>query len=247
MAHRKLFLATIENGVSETSMALSRLPVEVHPVPVSRIEPCIDAAEVEHIRARLNDFDWIMFTSANAADVFFRCVGPSPDTLSPRMACIGPNTADHVRSLGYTVEYVAPTHTGDSFAQTFAQTYGQTSGNILLPRPEKMASSIIEHLSRKGFAITPLVMYRTTPLPIEEMPAIAFEPSDIFVFLSPSGIRHFRRRYAVPDDAAVFVIGPTTAAAAADQGFSRIYKASESSRDGLLDVLREFLDNDPQP
>lgn len=241
---RRLFLATIENGVSEAVSALAGLPVELHSVPVSRITPCQDAGELSRIAAGLNGFDWILFTSANAVAVFFSLLPAPAVEPFPRIACVGPNTAEHVKKLGRRVDFVSPEHTGDGFADAFARMHGAPPPAVLLPRPEKMGSDLVGRLTRAGVKVTECVIYRTEPLPPGQPPVPAFTHTDLFVFMSPSGARHFCRRHAIPAHAPVFAIGATTAGTIRELGCANVNVAEESSRDGLVDAIRRFLDNE---
>jgi uroporphyrinogen-III synthase len=245
-ARRKLFLAVIENGASDADSALAALPVEIHAVPVSRIVRCADNGQLAEISARVGEFDWVLLSSANAATIFFDLVDV-PLSGSPLIACVGPNTAACVRQLGYSVDFVSSEHRGDAFAEEFACAHGASPITVLLPRPEKMGSQLVERLTRAGIAVTQMILYRTEALPPESLPDLDLHASDLFAFMSPSGARHFGRRYAIPKGTAVFAIGPTTAAALVELGCDHVRTADEFSRDGLLDAVRAFLDNESQP
>jgi len=246
-AQKRLFLAAIENGASEAETALATLPVALHRVPVSRIVRCADPCQRAEIANTLSAFRWILLTSANAATVFFDLVALPQSGSRPHVGCIGPNTADCVRRLGYTVDFVSPEHRGNAFAEAFVRVHESTPGRVLLPRPEKMASPLGERLARAGIEVTQMVLYRTEALPPESLADLDFNDSDLFAFLSPSGVRNFTRRYTIPQRATVFAIGPSTAAALAQLGYENLHTAEAYCRDGLLDTVRGFLDNGDQP
>ena len=118
---------------------------------------------------------------------------------------------------------------------------------MLLPRPEKMGSDLVERLAGAGIAVTQVVLYRTEPLEAGAAKAPSFCDSDLFVFLSPSGFRHFSRLHPIPKKATAIVIGPTTAAALAAAGHANVVVARQACREGLLDTVRSVLNNSPQP
>ncbi len=240
---RKLFLAVVENGAAETDAALATLPLDIHPVPVSRIVRCACRRELAETAARMPRFDWLLLSSANAATIFFELVNIAPTAFSPRIACVGPDTAARVQALGYRVDFISPEHRGDAFAEAFAQAHGEEAVSVLLPRPEKMGSHLAERLHDAGINVSQLVLYRTEALSPDSMPDLHFDPADLFAFLSPSGVKHFLRRYAIPQGADVFAIGPSTAAALSESWKGSVHTAQASSRNGLLDAVRAFLDN----
>jgi uroporphyrinogen-III synthase len=244
---RRLFTATIANGAAETESALAGLPVEFHAVPVSRIERVFHAEAVDGIFSRLHEFDWVFFASANAASIFLEHLTPSPGAFVPRIACVGPNTADFVERRGFAVSLVSEVHTGAALAEEFLARHGQERPSVLLPRPEKMGSDLLERLAAAGIAVTQLVLYRTEPLDASAAQKLTFCNSDLFVFMSPSGVKHFTRLYPIPEKAAAIAIGPTTAAALAAAGHANVVVAKRACREGLLDSVTFILNNSPQP
>lgn len=243
---RRLFTATIANGAAETDSALATLPVEFHAVPVSRIVQTCTPEALERVHARLDSFDWLLFASANAAGLFFGPLHPSARGKVPRIACVGPNTAEFVRRMGYPVALVSEIHTGAALAEEFIARHGQNHPSVLLPRPEKMGSDLAERLAGAEIPVTQVVLYRTEPLDPETAEPIAFSDADLFVFMSPSGVKHFTRLHPIPENATAIAIGPTTAAALAAAGHGKITVAARACRDGLLDTVRSILNNSPQ-
>ncbi len=244
---RRLFTAAIANGAAETEQALAGLPVEFHAVPVSRIVEIFHCEELDGICSRLHEFDWVFFTSANAASIFLGHLAPSPGGFVPRIACVGPNTADFVRRTGYAVSLVSKAHTGAALADEFIARHGREHPSVLLPRPETMGSDLVERLAGAGIAVTPLVLYRTEPLDADAVQALRFRDSDLFVFMSPSGVKHFTRLHPIPERATAIAIGPTTAAALVAAGHANTVIAAQACREGLLDTVTLILNNSPQP
>lgn len=240
---RRLFTATIANGAAETESALAELPVEFHAVPVSRIVQTCHFDELASIFARLHEFDWVIFSSANAASIFLGHLTPSPSDFVPRIACVGPNTADFVERMGYAVSLVSEVHTGAALAEEFIARHGQGHPSVLLPRPEKMGGDLVERLIGAGIPVTQLVLYRTEPLDEGAAQALRFCDSDLFVFMSPSGVKHFVRLHPMPEKATAIAIGPTTAAALAAAGHANVVVAGRACREGLLDTVRSILNN----
>jgi uroporphyrinogen-III synthase len=244
---RRLFTATIQNGAAETESALAELPVEFHAVPVSRIVETFHREELDGIYARLHEFDWVILSSANAAAIFLGHLTSSPGEFVPRIACVGPNTADFVARMGYAVSLVSEVHTGAALAEEFIARHGKDRPAVLLPRPEKMGSDLVERLIGAGIPVTQLVLYRTDPLDPGAARTLTFRDSDLFVFMSPSGVKHFTRLHPIPETATAVAIGPTTAAALTAAGHANVVVAERACREGLLDTVLFILNNSPQP
>ena len=244
---RRLFTATIADGAAETESALAELPVEFHAVPVSKIVQVCGSEALDRVFARLRDFDWIFFSSANAASIFLEHAPPSAHDIAPRIACVGPNTADFVERMGFAVSLVSEVHTGVALAEEFIARHGQEHPSVLLPRPEKMGGDLAERLTAAGIPVTQLVLYRTDPLDADAAQALTFCDSDLFVFMSPSGVKHFTRLYPMPAKATAIAIGPTTAAALAAVGHANVVTAERACREGLLDTVTSILNNSSEP
>ena len=245
--NRRLFTATIANGAAETESALAELPVEFHAVPVSKIVQTCSQEALDRVHERLDRFDWLMLSSANAAAIFLGSLPAARRGAVPRIACVGPDTADFARRIGHAVCFVPEIHTGAALADEFIARHGKGHPRLLLPRPEKMGGDLVERLTGAGLSVTQLVLYRTEPLDGEAAEKLSFRDSDLFVFMSPSGVKHFTRLHPLPEKATAIVIGPTTAAALAAAGHANVVIAPKACREGLLDTVRSILNNSPQP
>jgi len=243
---RRLFTATISNGAAETESALAELPVEFHGVPVSRIVQTCTQETLDGYYAKLDTYDWLFFASANAAAIFLGNLPSFRRGSVPRIACVGPNTAEFIKRMGFVVRLVSEIHTGAALADEFIARHGQDRRSVLLPRPEKMGSDLVERLEEAGIPVTQVVMYRTEALEGHCAKKWEFCDSDLFVFMSPSGVKHFTRLHPLPEKATAVVIGPTTAAALSAAGHAKVVVAPKACRESLLDTVRSILNNSPQ-
>src|ERR1700680_651178 len=102
---------------------------------VSFSEPS-DTAELDRTILSLGEFDWILFTSANAVRFFSgRCrklgVEPSQDGTY-RCAAVGPATASAVAAEGFPVDHVAQEFLGAALARELSESI--SGKKIVLPR-----------------------------------------------------------------------------------------------------------------
>ncbi len=241
MAQQRVYMPIIDNGAAETDTLFSELPIEFCPLPVARITLVYTREEAQQIIAQLPSFDWLCFTSANAVALFFALPLPSSIPHFPKIACIGPNTAEAVKKAGRNVDFIAKMHTGTAFVQSFLQENKEESVHVLLPRPKKVATDVEALLSAAGQRTTPWIMYENRPIETKNTAQPVFTASDWFVFRSPSMVRYFLRKYTLPTHALAIAIGPVTADALEGAGHKNIYTAAVSSRTGLVDALRACL------
>ena len=91
---------------------------------------------------------------------------------------------------------------------------------ILLPGPERRLPEPVATLADSGFAVTALPLYRTEPVPADELPPAPFLPGDVVFFASPSAVRACVAAWADRPDCVA--IGETTAAAAREAGWTPV-------------------------
>ncbi|MFG6376504.1 MAG: uroporphyrinogen-III C-methyltransferase, partial [Desulfovibrio sp.] len=91
---------------------LAALGAEVIECPVIRVDPLEDYSVLDAAIGKLGDYDWVVFTSANGVDYFFRRLnqaGLDSRALAPcKLAAIGPGTAAALGCRGRGGAGVAP-------------------------------------------------------------------------------------------------------------------------------------------
>ena len=104
----KVVATSAEGGSSRLAAKLESAGFEVVECPLIRIDP-IDGPPI-----RAKAYDWLVVTSARAVDLLFeRLEGPVP-----RVAAIGPGTAETLRARGVEPELVpAVSHQGGLVAE----------------------------------------------------------------------------------------------------------------------------------
>ena len=192
--------------------------------------PCVEFREPEDTAAldgairAMNDFAWILFTSQNAARYFarrMRALGRNPAQIAkshPRIAAIGPATAEATSAEGFCVDFVPSPGTGRSFASSFKGSVRRVAGmevknatagflrgvagmKILLPRSDlalrdRGATDWTEVLREAGAEVTAVAAYQTCSpkmLGGAQFAEVMRDGADCFVFASPSAFENFAR------------------------------------------------------
>ena len=123
-----------------------------------------DFAPLDRAIAELQQFDWLILTSAQAvravaqrvADLQQRLPGASGHL---QVACVGPVTADAARGENLPVSYVAATHNGVALANELGSKV--QGARVLLPRSDRANPDLPAALRRYGAQVTEAVAYRT--------------------------------------------------------------------------------------
>jgi uroporphyrinogen-III synthase len=218
---------------------------------VSFSEPS-DTAELDRAIHSLGAFDWILFTSANAARFFSqRCrkLGVVPGQGGNyRCAAVGSATASAVASEGFPVDHVAQEFNGLALARELSTyIYGK---KIVLPRSERARSDLPDALKTAGAEVTEVVAYHTGGLGViepEVMRAIQGAQVDVVSFFSPSAIENMRAELGeevlsrLGAKAAMAAVGPVTAAALRDAGLRVAIEAPLATAESMAAAIANYF------
>jgi uroporphyrinogen-III synthase len=175
--------------------------------PLIRIEPLGDDP------IDPSPYDWIVVTSPNGAHELARRLAGPP----PRLAAIGPGTADVLRAYGLEVDLVPRVHSQEGLIAELPD------GRILFAGAEGARRLIVDE---RGADFLPL--YRT----IELHPRAP--DGDVALLASASAARAFAATGArLP----VVAIGPQTAAEAREHGLEVAAVADTHDLGGLVEAL----------
>jgi len=218
---------------------------------VSFSEPA-NTAELDRAIRSLAEFDWVLFTSANAARFFAaRCrkLGIEPSRRGNcRCAAVGPATATAAAAEGFLVDHVAQEFTGAALAHELSSALA--GKKILLPRSERARRDLPEALSAAGAEVVEVVAYHTGgvgPVDPEVMRAVRNADVDMISFFSPSAVENLRADLGEAQFArlgthvAVAVVGPVTAAALQSAGLPVAIEAPLATAESMATAIANYF------
>jgi hydroxymethylbilane synthase len=213
--------------------------------PAIRIEPMADPTPLQDAIDNIGSFDWVVFTSVNAVEVFCeRWDRAGRTNLPAKVAAIGTATARALLERGIEPDFMPEQFVGDALARDLPILPGQT---VLLPRAEIARRETVDLLVQRGAQVTDLPVYRTIP---ESISAAVMDEIrhgvDAILFTSESTVKSFVSavRGQLPgsgltESARIACIGPVTAGAARELGLRVDAVASVHTTTGLLESLTE--------
>jgi uroporphyrinogen-III synthase len=222
-------------------------------LPLVSFAPPEDFAEMDAALRRLDSFDWIVFTSANAVQAVERrrqqiaSDAASAATL-PRVAAVGPATAEEAEHAGFSVDYVAINHSGAGLAEELK--HELAGRKVFLPRSDRANPDLPTALRKRGAVVTELIAYRTLPPSEADRESVTESLKggvDGILFFSPSAVHHFvellgrERLEALQGRAVMVAIGPTTARALSATGVQRIARAADTTAEAVVESLEGHL------
>jgi uroporphyrinogen-III synthase len=185
---------------------LEELGHEVVECPLIRIEPLAGAVDVE-------GYEWVIVTSPNGA----RELVSRANSDLPKVAAVGPGTAETLRELGVDPAFVPIVSSQDGLLAEFPR----PTGRVLFAAAEGARRRPVEELGADFVALysTQLVRPDTPP------------EGDVVVLASGSAARSFA---ALGTDIPAVSIGPQTTRAAEAAGLEVVAEAGTHDLDGLI-------------
>ncbi len=215
--------------------------------PLTDIAPPADSGPLRDAAAAWNrgDYDWLLMTSANAADAFAAAGARALQSDTPaasasaRIAAVGPATADALRAHGLDPDLVPPAdYSAVGLAAALLELPLDGSLRFLLPVSELADRTLETALQGAGHRVDRVTAYRTLPAPrdtaIEER--VARGEIDVILVLSGSGAHEVARRFApLPPRVRLAAIGAPSARALAEHGLVADIVAEPHTVSNLLD------------
>jgi len=170
------------------------------------------------IRA-IDNFDWLVFTSANGVRFFFerlRLSGLDARAFgSAKVAVIGKTTARRLISFGIIADLVPGAESSAGLLEEFKRLDMQDK-KVLLPQAAAASEELREGLAAMGARVQEVPVYQT----IEIEPAdVDLERIDKILFTSGSTVRAFTKRFGrIPSHVRACCLGAPTQAEAARHG-----------------------------
>ena len=207
----RVVLTATAASAGPLAAALAAEGFEVESCPLVAVEPLPGPP------LRTVEYDWLLLTSRNAVEPL---LGRLEGAL-PRVAVVGPGTAEALRDRGVEPDLVAVVSTQEGLAAELPR----PAGRVLFAGAEDARDVLVREL---GADFAPL--YRTVGLRPEPFP-----PADLVVLASSSAARAFA---ALALDLPCVSIGPVTSAEARALGLRVAAEAGSHDREGLVRAVK---------
>jgi uroporphyrinogen III methyltransferase/synthase len=246
---KRVVVTRSREQASELSRRIEDLGGEAWEFPVIEIAEPEDFGPMDEAIGRIESYHWMIFTSVNGVDSFFRRMRHHGrdirDLKGARICAIGPKTRERLEELCLQVEYVPAEYRAEA---VLAGLEGKLvpGERVLLPRADIARTILPETLALMGAIVDNVVAYSTIRGDGES--ALLREMLEegmihYVTFTSSSTVRNFvellgaDRIQKLLENVRLVSIGPITSEAARDLGLTIDMEASEYTIDGLVDVL----------
>jgi uroporphyrinogen III methyltransferase/synthase len=226
---------------------------EVLEVPTIRIRPRKAKPAMDRILKSAGNFDWLILSSANGVSLFFERLyklGLDSRALAgAKIAAIGPATASALKARGIQPDLIPADARGEGLLKALRKKSKRLKGlKILLARAAQGRDLLPLALKDAGARVTDLALYDTVPAIFDHrglLQAVDSDALDLVVFTSASTVRSFIKPYSkaeiqrLTSRLQAACIGPVTAGAAREAGFSIHSQSGRASLDSLAAVIEK--------
>jgi len=237
---RRIVVTRTREQASRLSRELSRLGAEVIEFPTIEIRPCADQSALESAIGRLEEFDWIVFTSQNAVQIFFDLLNRSGrDSRSlhrNRIAAIGPASAQEIERFCIRPDLIPDEYVAEGLLSAMNEIDLQGK-RFLLPCSAGARLTLKEGLESRGAAVERIHIYdAVSPEKVSEDLLESVKGADIITFTSSSTVKNFFKLVDTVG-AQLACIGPITAETLREKGYEPAIVAAEYTIGGLVDAI----------
>src|SRR6266516_1721487 len=250
LSGKRIVVTRTRKQAGALTSQLRALGADIFELPTIRIEQPTDLREFAELVQDAHVYDWIVFTSPNGVDAFFKIFYKLYDDAreigGTKIAAIGPATAQRVRDFHLHVDLQPEEFVAESIVREFQKQGGVENLRVLLVRAEKARDLLPKQLSALGAIVDEAFAYRTVPDTRDTTGArrqLLEEGADLITFTSSSTVENFLALgFPWPKGMQVASIGPITSKTARDRGLKIDVEAHSHDIDGLVQAIRDFFE-----
>ncbi len=254
LKNKQIVITRDQHQAKGLSGRLSELGAHTIAFPTIKIIEPGDWGPCDSSIGKINDFDWIVFSSVNAVRYFLsRCQLKGMDVRKTRalIAAVGAKTREELLQFDLEVKVTPGSYNAQSLLGAFAASE-MRGKKILLPSSEIARDELEAGLDNMGAEVSRVTVYRNVVNrendPESLIKKIEEGKIDCLVFFSPSSVHYLAEiigesaMKSIRDSSqAVAAIGPTTAQALRQAGIMPDILPAKSTEEGLVSALINYF------
>ncbi|MCG8406335.1 MAG: uroporphyrinogen-III C-methyltransferase [Phycisphaerales bacterium] len=250
LAGRRVVITQALSSSSELQRLLRVAGARVVHCPLIQITYPERTPELDDVFEKLSDVDWVVFSSVHGVRGFWRCLdmqGLDARAIGRcQVAALGPGTARALERYGVHADLIPDVATAEYLVDAILlrERLRLQSGSlkVLFPHGNLALPTVADGLRAAGADVREAVIYVTedaTPSPsVLDQVKVGV---DAILFCSPSAVQRFAKLALASPGAVLGCIGPTTAAAASELGYSVDIIPDRPGSAGLVDALADHF------
>jgi uroporphyrinogen III methyltransferase/synthase len=249
---KKIVVTRDKNQLAELLKILENCGAESLVFPTIKISAVENKNELDTVLKDINNYQWIIFSSANGVNYFIeRLIQIKSTTYQNKVAVVGGKTLETLQSWGWKADLIPDEFSANGLLNSLKK--HPLSGNkILLPSSGIARSELPDGLKKLGAHVTKITVYQNecyrdpSVTIIEE--AIDQNTIDAILFFSPSAFECFRQILGTQKcsrlkntKTIIAAIGKTTATSIESAGFRVDIIPPKESADSMIEAVANYF------
>jgi uroporphyrinogen III methyltransferase/synthase len=241
---QRIVVTRAPHQAEQLAAPLRELGAEVILLPVIAIAPPSDPQPLISAAERMDDYDWIVFTSVNAVTALAAQLAKNAQPRA-RVAAIGAATREAVEEIGWTVDTMPPQFVAESLVEALAAEPLEGK-HVLMPCAAVTRDVIPRALSAQGAIVHVVEAYRNVPPEgvAERARQVFSTPTapDWVTFTSSSAVDNFVK-FAGADalkNVRIASIGPITSESVRKHALTVAAEPAEHSIASLITAMANY-------
>lgn len=241
---KKIVVTRTREQASKLTGMLVPMGARVIEFPTIEIKKIGTAGKLFDAVSAMSIYDWVVFTSQNAINIFFDEIFESGKDVrifkKISIAAIGKASADELKKYGLIADLVPPQYVAESLLDEMAK-LNMKGKKILLPCSADARPVLAEGLKALGAEVNRINIYKSEkPENIDAGLVEQVKQADIITFTSSSTVTNFLD-IVRPQGQVLASIGPVTTKTLEEQGYAPQITAAEYTIDGLVKAMVEYF------
>jgi uroporphyrinogen-III synthase len=225
----------------ELTASLRGLGAQVILLPLIAITPPVNSEPLRQAALRLNEYDWIIFTSANAVAAFADQLPDSPQMWKARIAAVGAATRQAALARGFPVTVTPTEYVAESLLVAL-NGEDLNDRRVLIPSAAVTRDIVPGELRKRGAHVDVVEAYRNVipPDAADAATAMFQDPyPDWVLFASSSAVDNLVALIGVERvrRTKIATIGPITTNTVHKYGLGVTAQAETHTAQGLVDAI----------
>lgn len=254
---KRVLVTRARDQASELVQSIEELGGEAIEFPVIRCQPTSRSEAVlalDKALASLSEFDWVVFTSVNGVDFFFRRLMETGKDIrslhKATLAAVGPKTQEALRQRGLTTIPLPADFQAEGLSDAL-EPHVRVGQNVLIPSGDLARDVLPKRLTEMGLQVTKVDVYETVLstefgeealelLKVGDIHAVTFTSSSTVTNLL-AALRQLGEEQpeALLNNIEIYCIGPVTAKTAEEAGLTVHRIAEQATVASMVEALQQ--------
>jgi uroporphyrinogen III methyltransferase / synthase len=257
LAGKRIVVTRARAQVRALAQQIEELGGEVIEFPTIEIQPAENFSAFDAAVAKIESYDWLMFTSVNAIAPFLSRLQHGGKTVKMLehldVGAIGPETAKELAANGISCCLVPQRYQAEGILDEVTPDL-MRGKRVLIPRAAEAREVLPDTLRKWGAAVDVVVAYRTA-VPVLDVEPLAKRirrrEVQVITFTSSSTVKNFVRLFnrknlaEIVNGSAIACIGPVTAYTVEQLGGHAAIVATEFTIPGLVSAIVDHFESRP--